>query len=66
MDFNTDIYDEVTRMRAATLLGDIARLHQPTKIMLRYFQTNSKYGNLVVIPDYDTQESFSRSARGKS
>ena len=56
MDFNTDIYDEVTRMRAANLLGDIARLHQPTKIMLIYFQTNSKYGNLVAIPDYDTQE----------
>ena len=32
MDFNSDIYDRVEKVRAATLLGDIVRLHQRTKI----------------------------------
>ena len=47
MDFNTDISDGVAKMRAATLLGDIFRLHQRTKNQLKYVHTNSKYHHLV-------------------
>ena len=48
-------------MKVATLLVDIVRLHQRTKNPLRYVQTNSKYGHIVAIPDYDAQEYSSRS-----
>ena len=53
--FDTDIYDGVAKMRAAAPLGDIFHLHQCTKNPLKYVHTNSKYGNLVAIPDSDTQ-----------
>ena len=65
MGFYTDIYDEASKMRSATLLGEIFHLHQRTKNPLKYVHTNSKYGHLVAIPDSDTQESFSRSVRYK-
>ena len=52
-------------MRAATLLGDIVRLHQHTKNPLRYVHTNSKYGHLIAILASDTREKFSRAARDK-
>ena len=63
--FDTDIYDGVAKMRAATILGEIVRLHQRIKNPLKYIQRNSKYGHLFAIPDYDTQEYFSRAARDK-
>ena len=56
MGFDTDIYDEVAKMMAATLLGDIFRHYQCTKNPLKYVHTNSKYGHLVEIPDSETQE----------
>ena len=65
MGFDTDISDGVTKMRAATLLGDIVSLHQRTKKLLKYVQTNSKYGLLVAIAYSDKRESFSRAARDK-
>ena len=65
MGFDTDIYDGVTNIRASTILGDIVHLHQRTKNPLKYVHKNSKYGHIVTIPDYDTQESFSRAARDK-
>ena len=65
MGFDTGISDGVTKMRAATLLGDIFRLHQRTKNSLKYVHTYSKYGNLVAIPASDTQEKLSISARDK-
>ena len=65
MGFDTDIYDGVAKMRGATLLGEIFRLHKCTINPLKYVHINSKYGYLVSIPDYDNQELFSRSARYK-
>ena len=56
MGFDTDISDGVAKMRAATLLGEIVRLRQCTKNPLRYVHTNSNYGHIVAMPDYDTQE----------
>ena len=38
--FDTGIYDGVSKMRAATLLGDIVRLHQRTKSKLKCVHTN--------------------------
>ena len=58
MVFDTDISDGVAKMRVATILGEIVRLHQRTKNMLKYVHTNSKYGHLVAIPDSCTQELF--------
>ena len=55
MGFDNDISDGVAKIRAATLLGEIVRLHQRTKNLLKHVHTNSKYGHLVAIPDYDTQ-----------
>ena len=52
-------------MRAATLLGEIVRLHQRTKNPLKYVHKNSKCGHLVEIPSSDTQESFSIATRDK-
>ena len=52
-------------MRAATLLGEIVRLHQQTKNPLKYVHTNSKYEHLVAIPASKTQEHFSRAERDK-
>ena len=52
-------------MRAANILGDIVRLHQCTKNILKYVHTNSKYGHIVAMSASDTQESFSRYARDK-
>ena len=63
--FDTDIYDGVAKMRAATLLGEILRPHQQTKNPLKYAHTDSNYGHLVAIPTSETQESFSRAARDK-
>ena len=63
MGFYNDISDGVAKMRAATLLVDIFRLHQHTKNSLKYVHTNSKYGHLSALQAYDTQESFSRDAR---
>ena len=56
MILDTDIYDGFEKMRAAALLGEIFHLHQRTKNPLKYVHKNSRYGNLVVIPDSDTQE----------
>ena len=56
MGFDTDISDGFAKMRAATVLGDIFGLHQRTKTPLKYFQTKSKYGNLVEIPASGTHE----------
>ena len=64
--FDTDISDGVAKMRAAALLGDIVRLHQRTKNPLKYVHTNSKYGNLVAVPDCDTQKCFQRAENTKS
>ena len=52
-------------MRATIILGEIVRPHQRTKNPPKYVHTNSKYGHLVAMPDSETQESFSRSARNK-
>ena len=65
MCFDTDISDGFAKVRAATLFGEIVRLHQRTKNPLKYVLTNSKYGNIVVIPATDTQESFSRDTTDK-
>ena len=65
MSFYTDISDGFAKMRATILLGDIVRLHQCTKNTLNYVNKNSKYGHLVAIPDFDTQDSFSRDERCK-
>ena len=51
-------------MRAA-ILGEIFHLRQGTKIPLKYFNTNSNYGDLFAVPASDTQNSFSRAARDK-
>ena len=40
MGFDTDISDGVAKMRAATLLGKIIRLHQRTKNLRKYVHTN--------------------------
>ena len=63
MGFDTGISDGFVKKRAATLLVEIVRLHQCTKNPLKFFHTNSKYGNLVEITDYDTREYFSRATR---
>ena len=55
MGFNTGISDGVAKMRAATLLGEIVRLYQGTKNLLKYVHTNSKYGHFFAIPSSDTQ-----------
>ena len=56
MVFDTEISDEVAKMRAVTLLGEIIRLHQCTKNPLKYLHAYSKYGHIVAIPASDTQE----------
>ena len=58
MGFDTDISDVVTKIREATLLGDIFRLHQLTNNPLKYVNKNSKYGHIVVISDSDTPDFF--------
>ena len=58
MGFDTDISGGVAKMRAAAFLGEVVRIHQCTKKLLKCVHTNSKYGHLVAIPDSDTQESF--------
>ena len=65
MGFDTYISVGVSKMRAATLLGEVDRLNQCTKNPLKYVHKNSKYGHLVAIPYSGTQESFSRSTRDK-
>ena len=65
MGFDTDISDEVAKIRSTTLLGEIFHLHQRTKNTLKYVHKNLKNINLVAITYSDTQESFSRSARDK-
>ena len=54
--FDTGIFYGVVKMRAATILGDIFRLHQFNKNPLKYVHTNSKYKNIFAIPDSSTQE----------
>ena len=56
MDFDTDISDEVAKIRSTTLLGEILHLHQRTENTLKYVHTNLKNGNLVAIPCYETRE----------
>ena len=65
MGFDTDIYDGVSKMRAAIIFGEIGSLHQRTKNMLNCVHMNSKHGHLAEIPDSDTQEYFSRAGRDK-
>ena len=60
--FGTDISDGVAKMRAANILGEIFRLHQRTKNLLKYVHTNSNYGHPVVIPASETEEFLSRAA----
>ena len=55
--FGTGIYDRDKKMRVATLLGDILRLHQCTKNSLKYVYKISHCGHVVAIPSF-TQESF--------
>ena len=62
---DTDIYYGVVKIRAATLLGDIVRLHQCTKIPLNYVHMNSRYEHLVEIPDSDTHKYYTRAAIDK-
>ena len=64
MDLDTDISDGVAKMRAATLLGEIVRLHQCTKNLLKYVQKNQSMGILL---QYQllTHRNFSSSARDK-
>ena len=47
MGFDTDISDKVTKMMSATLLEDIARLHQCTKILLSISKQNQSIGILL-------------------
>ena len=54
MVFDTDIYDGVAKMSAATILGEIVRLNQHTKNTLNYVYTNLKYGHLVAVPASET------------
>ena len=61
MGFDTDISNGVAKMRAATLLREIIRLHQRNKNLLKYVHTNSKHGYLVSIKASYTEELFSRS-----
>ena len=56
MGFGDDISDGVLKIRAATLLGGIIRLHQRIRNPLNYVHTNSNYGNIVPMPDSDTKE----------
>ena len=56
MGFDADIFYEVKKRLASTLLGEIVRLHQHNKNMLKYFHTISKYGHLVSIPASYIQE----------
>ena len=65
MGFDTDIFDGVVKMRAATLLGEIVRLHQRTINPLKYVYENSNYGHLVAILASENQESFSRAEKYK-
>ena len=57
MGLDTAIFYGVAKMVSATLLGDIFRLRQCTKNMLKYIHKNSRYGYLVTIPASDTRES---------
>ena len=54
MGFDTDIYDGVSKMRAAIIFGDIGSLHQRTKNMLYCVHMNSKHGHIAKIPASDT------------
>ena len=65
MVFDTDISDGSTKMREATILGEIVYLHQYTKNWLKYVHTKSKYGHLVAITDSDIHVLFPRSTRDK-
>ena len=56
MGLDTDIFDGVTKIRAATLLGEIFRLHQCNKNLMGCVHTKSNYGRIVAIPSSETQE----------
>ena len=58
MGFDTDISDGYIKTRTAPILGEIFRLYQRTKNMMKCVHKNSNYGLLVAIPDSDTQELF--------
>ena len=46
MGFDTDISDGISKIRAATLLEEIVRLHQCSKNSLKYVHIKSKYGHI--------------------
>ena len=66
MGFDTDISDGVVKMRAATLLGKILRLHQHTKNWLKYAHKNSNYRHLVAITASITRNRFQELQETKS
>ena len=47
MSFDTGIYDGSAKMRVATILGDILRLHKSTKNILKYVQKPQSMGILL-------------------
>ena len=47
MGFDTGIYDGFAKMRAATILGDILRLHKFTENILKYVQKPQSMGILL-------------------
>ena len=47
MGFDTGIYDGFAKLRAATILGDILRLHKFTKNILKYVQKTQSMGILL-------------------
>ena len=52
------VSEKVSKMRAATILGEIVRLQQCNKNPLKYVHAISKYGNIFAMPDSSTQETF--------
>ena len=46
MGLDTDIFDGVTKIRAATIFGDISRLHKFTKNKVMYVQKTQIMGTL--------------------
>ena len=47
MGFDTGIYDGSAKMRVATILGDILRLHKSTKNIMKYVQKHQSMGILL-------------------
>ena len=65
IDFNMNISNGFAKVTATTPLVEIVHIYQCNKTPLKYANTNSKYGHFYGITDYDNQEYFSRSGRGK-